>query len=539
VRPRSRRGFGVIGPVGLMAVALAAVVGAFGVGAGRAGAESPVTVVVTEADLDWPEGALGSMTWTGFGGEVSEDPECVTEGISGPITSIRFELTFDLSTDPVTLTGTLAGAGEWRNATDDPAYGQEWASVSFSGPIVGGWARQTEEGWAWGGNADLTLDFAGARLCDINLDEWLEEVYQFAYGSGQRQVTVAFSGGCFDGVNHGFGLDGNSRPDGDVGEPGEDVWYLGMGCTGCDFQLPPPIGSGCHAREPVSGSGSVFGVPPWLGPGVLGGPPVGDGGQSSAQSDQENTDGEEGDVWGALFGNDDSGRRGGWSPLGVLILILLLIAVIGYAVPLAVQAVLSGLREGRDFPMHRRLSGDQVRNLVDSAQAHQARGWSRIPADVAVVRPVELRLGPGEITLGQPHRSIRAWLRPGQRYQIVGEKAIGDPQAGGELWYEVLVRDQAGWVPRSAVVSAESVPPPPPIPPPGWQVVQFPSEFRARKPDANDWVKRPPGLYRLGSTIREGLRPIYTPLGKLFGYVAPGDVPPSSSPLTKGVAPPP
>lgn len=428
MRPRSRRGFGAVRRVWALVVALLAIAGVLGLGTLSAGAESPVTVVVTEADLDWPEGALGSMTWTGFGAEVSEDPECVTEGIGGPITSIRFELTFDLSTDPITLVGTLAGAGEWRNPTDDPAYGQEWSSVAFSGPIVDGWARQTDEGWAWGGNADLTLDLAGARLCDIDLDEWQEEVYQFAYGSGQRQVTAAFSGGCFDGVNHGFGLNGNSRPDGDVGEPGEDVWYLGMGCTGCDFQLPPPIGSGCHAREPVSDSGSVFGVPPWLGPGVLGGPPAGDGGQSSAQPAQ-------GEVV----------EEGRWDPLGVAILILL--------VALVIYGLLSqsGARPERG----------EVEAAVGAVGLTVAlepglAGVSARPTagETAVLARQITEAGPDglEWPLVTPSRPVQPWsspdegaepagfaLQPGQSYQEVGSTG-----AGPDDWVQVRHEGQEG-----------------------------------------------------------------------------------------------
>lgn len=256
--PESGRGLDPVVRFGVVA-ALVGLAATLGVPAGRAGAQSPETVVITGEDLAWPREGYGSMTWIGFGGQVSGDAKCRPEPIDGPITEIRFELTLDFATDPPALTGTLSGSGEWQSeAVDDPGYGQEWASVAFSGPIVGGWTRETPEGWGWGGSADLTLEFGGKRLCSIDLDESLQEVYVFAEGTAQRQLTVEFSGGAFGGGYHGFGLDGSSAED---WETGEDVWYMSLGCTGCDVPVPLPVGSGetpgGNAGEEPSGDETV------------------------------------------------------------------------------------------------------------------------------------------------------------------------------------------------------------------------------------------------------------------------------------------
>ena len=533
MRPRSRRGPGTVVRVGLVVAALT-LPGSPGVFAAEAGAQSPEVVVITEGDLDWSVSETGSMTWMGFGSRVSEDPECRLYPIGGPVTSIRFELQFDLGDDPPTLTGTLLGTMEWQNpAVQDPAYGQEWASGSFSGPIVDGWARETGEGWAWGGNANLTLDFTGLRICSIFLDESLAEDYIVAEGNGQRQVTVRFDGGPGAyGEDSGFSLDGS------VGtwQEGEDSWGIALGCNGCDIPLPLPVDSGgiagADAGEEPGGESSVSSAAQ---------PPAA-GGETPADDDE--------DLWTALLGNEGTDQRRGWSPLGVLILILLLVALVGVTVPLAVQTVLSGLARRRDFPLtgqftSRKAATRKAATLADSAQAHRAWDAPGSGGTFTVREEQELRLGPGE-----QQRGIGTMLKPGQPYEITGVRQVGDPQATCDRWYEVRLGDQIGWVPHNATEvwsprwtamnpSAPSSFRPPPTPTPAREVVEFTAPFETRDPVTGNVHRELPGRYRLGPPDAHGHRPVYPEKGKtpkLLGTIHQADVP---SPSGKPIPPPP
>jgi len=213
------------------------------------------------------------MHWWGFGSQVSGDPRCAPETMGGPVASIRFQLAFDFSADPPTLTGTLSGSGDWQSE----AVGGSGLRSGVGQLVVlrtdrGRLGSGDRGGWTWGGNAELTLDFAGSRLCSIFLNESGAEDYIFAEGNGQRQLTVRFVGGAEAyGEGSGFSLDGSSAPG---LEPGEDAWGIALGCNGCDVPLPLPAGpgetDGAEAAESPSGSESGLGLPPWLSPGCWG-----------------------------------------------------------------------------------------------------------------------------------------------------------------------------------------------------------------------------------------------------------------------------
>jgi len=216
-------------------------------------------------------------------------------------------------------------------------------------------------------------------------------------------------------------------------------------------------------------------------------------------------------------------------------------------VPGAVQAVVASVLTERwslspgEMPTAAEMA-PQTAAQARVAVAHMARdpidwptGDQAVP--FSVEDPFELRIVPGE-----GHPGIGVVLQPGEAYEVIGVKQLGDPQAGWENWYEVRIDDQVGWVPRLAMVAAQTAEPPhvraTPPPPPVLEQVVFESQFETRDPRTGSVSRELPGTYRLGPPDANHCRPVYDDKGKLLGEIPESKVPTRSVQSTPPPPPP-
>lgn len=231
-----------------------------------------------------------------------------------------------------------------------------------------------------------------------------------------------------------------------------------------------------------------------------------------------------GSVFGAQSADGDAGGKGGWSPLGITVLILFLI--------------LMALAAGRS------LKASVASVLLSPFRSEKARPTPGETA--ALARDVQWGLGREQtVTVQSP---VMPWsspdpgapradfvLQPGQPYTMLGGR-----DGGPDDWVQVRQGENSGWVHRSTLQEWREevvVMPRPPGPGDYRETVNFPQGLDTRDPGGTSYTRREAGNYQLGPPGPDGFRPVYDWQGRLIGGIPADKVPPS--PLTRPGAPPP